>query len=130
MLTKTLLSAGIAAGLMLSAQPAAAHSAPAQAANAMAANPVAANPVAANPMAANPMAAQRLVHYDDLDLASAKGRAILAARLRHAARAVCDTSYGVHPLIEVMEARRCYRSALQSAQREVASLSNPRIVSR
>lgn len=125
MLTKTLLSAGIAAGLMLSAQPAAAHSAPAQAANAMAANPVAANPVAANPMAA-----QRLVHYDDLDLASAKGRAILAARLRHAARAVCDTSYGVHPLIEVMEARRCYRSALQSAQREVASLNNPRIVSR
>ena len=115
MFTKTILSAGIAAGLMLSAQPAAAQSATAQAANSVPANTV---------------AAQRLVHYSDLDLASAKGQATLAARLRKAARAVCDTSYGVHPLNEVMEARRCYRSALQSAQRQVASLNNPRIVSR
>lgn len=123
MFTKTILSAGlsaslsasIAAGLILSATPAAAHAAPAQ---------------SANTVAANKVAAQRLVHYADLDLATAKGQAVLAARLRHAARAVCDISYGAHPLNEAMEARRCYRSAMQSAQREVASLNNPRIVSR
>ena len=110
MLTKTILSAWIAAGLMLSAQTAEAQSAPAQ--------------------AANTLAAQRLVHYADLDLTSAKGQATLAARLRSAARAVCDTSYGAHSLNEVMGSRRCYRSALQSAQREAASLTNLRIGSR
>jgi len=115
MFAKTLLSAGIAAGLMLSVQPAAAQSASAQ---------------ASNTVPANTVAAQRLVQYADLDLTSAKGQATLAARLRQAARAVCDISYGAHPLNEVMEARRCYRSALQSAQRQVASLNNPRIVSR
>lgn len=120
MFTKTILSAGIAAGLIFSATPAAAQSAPAQSANIG----------AANSGAANSVATRRLVHYADLDLATAKGQATLAARLRSAARAVCDISYGAHPLNEAMEARRCYRSALQSAQREVASLNNPRIVSR
>ena len=115
MFTKTILSAWIAAGLMLSAQTAAAQTAEAQSAPAK---------------AANTLAAQRLVHYADLDLTSAKGQAALAARLRSAARAVCDTSYGAHSLNEVMGSRRCYRSALQSAQREAASLTNLRIGSR
>ncbi len=83
MFTKTILSAWIAAGLMLSAQTAAAQTAEAQSAPAQ---------------AANTLAAQRLVHYADLDLTSAKGQATPEARLRSAARAVCDTSYGAHSL--------------------------------
>jgi UrcA family protein len=73
--------------------------------------------------AANPdlVVQQRMVQYADLDLSTAAGQSKLDARLRRAAAAVCDASYGPHPLSEAMEARRCYRNAVQSAQRAMAA---------
>lgn len=114
MFTKSLITAGLA-GLAFCTQPAAAQTA--------------VSPVAPlNAYAAQ--AEQRLVHYADLDLSSPKGQAKLEARLRSAASAVCGTGYGPHPLNEAMEARRCYRTALQAAYRQVASIGNTRMVSR
>jgi len=110
MFKNTLIIAGIAAGLALTVQPAAAQSAAAQ--------------------SSGTEAMQRLVRYSDLDLSSAQGQAKLDARLRSAASAVCAANYGPHPLSEAMEARRCYRNALNAAQRQVASIGNTRLVSR
>lgn len=100
MLKTSIIAAGLA-GLAL-AQPAFANTA---------------ETAAANPdMVVN----QRLVNYADLDLSTADGQARFDARLRRAAAAVCEANYGPHPLNEAMEARRCYRNALQSAQRTMA----------
>lgn len=111
MFTKTQIIAGItagfAAGLVLCAQPAAAQAASQELDS-----------------------SQRLVHYSDLDLSTAKGQARLENRLRSAASAVCETNYGPHPLNEAMEARRCYRSAIDAAHRELASNGAVKMVSR
>ena len=109
MFTKSLITAGLV-GLAFCTQPAAAQTAGFDA------------------QAAQP--AQRLVHFSDLDLSSTQGQASLEARLRRAANAVCTANYGPHPLSEAMEARRCYRNALQSAHRQVASISSVKMVSR
>ncbi|KUR72415.1 hypothetical protein AQZ52_03920 [Novosphingobium fuchskuhlense] len=100
MLKTSLIAAGLA-GLVLAAQPALAHPAEAP----------------ANPEL---IVAHRLVSYADLDLATAAGQARFDARLRRAASAVCENNAGPHPLAEAMEARRCYRDALQSAQQMMA----------
>ena len=73
--------------------------------------------------AANPdlVVQQRMVQYADLDLSTADGQSKLDARLRRAASQVCDVNNGPHPLSEAMEARRCYRNAVQSAQRAMAA---------
>ena len=113
MFTKSLITAGITAGLVglaLCAQPAAAQS------------------VQFDAQAAE--LPQRLVAYADLDLSTARGQARLETRLRHAASAVCEANYGPHSLNEAMEARRCYRTALQSAHRQVASIASVKMVSR
>lgn len=77
---------------------------------------------AAQPAFANPemVVQHKLVTYSDLDLSTAAGQATFDARLRRAASSVCESNYGPHPLAESMEARRCYRNALQSAQRAMA----------
>jgi UrcA family protein len=76
----------------------------------------------------------RTVKYTDLDLATAAGQSTFDARLRHAASAVCEANYGPHPLSETMEARRCYRNAIQSAQRAMADrgvrFSNVKVAAR
>ena len=100
---KNLLIATGLAGLALAAQPAFAQSAPSLTAS------------------ADIAVQQRLVHYADLDLSTAAGQTKFDARLRRAAAAVCEANYGPHPLSEAMEARRCYRNALQSAQRTIAA---------
>ena len=112
MFTKSLISAGLA-GLALCTQPAAARSV---------------QPVQFDAQGAQP--AQRLVQCADLDLSTPKGQSHLEARLRSAANAVCEANYGLHPLSEALEARRCYRNALQSAHRQVASISTVKLVSR
>ena len=102
MLKNTLIAAGLA-GLVLAAQPALAQS------------------VDRNAPANSEMTVQhRLVHYTDLDLSTADGQSKFDARLRRAASAVCEANYGPHPLSETLEARRCYRNALQAAQRMMA----------
>ncbi|MBX9885654.1 MAG: UrcA family protein [Novosphingobium sp.] len=103
---KTALIATGLAGLVFAAQPALARSAA-----------VAAAPAGANP---DMLVEQRLVHIADLDLSTAAGQARFDARLRRAAAAVCETNAGPHPLSEAMEGRRCYRNAIQSAQRAMA----------
>lgn len=72
--------------------------------------------------AANPdlVVTHRTVQFADLDLSTTAGQSKLDARLRRAAAAVCENNAGPHPLSEAMEARRCYRNALQSAQRAMA----------
>lgn len=82
----------------------------------------AAQPAFASPAetASDAVVKHRLVQYADLDLSTAAGQAKFDARLRRAASAVCEANYGPHPLAESMEARRCYRNAVQSAQRAMA----------
>jgi UrcA family protein len=109
---KTSLIAASLAGLALCTQPAAAR------------------PASATPASAELMVQQRSVRYADLDLTTAQGQARLDSRLRHAAAAVCEVNSGPHPLTEVMAARRCYREALQSAQRTVASLGTVKVAAR
>ena len=101
MFKNALIAAGLA-GLVFAAQPALAQS-------------------SHEPAASSEVLVQhRLVNYADLDLSSAAGKATFDARLRRAASAVCEANAGPHPLAESMEARRCYRNALQSAQRTMA----------
>lgn len=107
MLKTALIATGLA-GLVFAAQPAFAQSAFAQPAFAKS---------AANP---EMQVEHRLVHFADLDLSTAAGRSKFDARLRRAASAVCETNVGPHPLSEAMNARRCYRQAIQSAQRAMA----------
>jgi UrcA family protein len=114
MFTKSLITAGLL-GLAIFAQPALAQ-------------PALAQPDAVQSDASQ--AAQQLVHFADLDLTSPAGQAKLDARLRRAAAAVCEAGAGPRPLNEVLEARRCYRTALQSAQRAMASAASPKMVSR
>lgn len=108
MFKNALIATGLV-GLVLAAQPAFAQ-------------PASAQSDAASP-AANPdmVVRHRMVQYADLDLATAQGQAKFDARLRHAAASVCEANYGPHPLSEAMEARRCYRNAIQSAQRAMAA---------
>ncbi|MEI6640479.1 MAG: UrcA family protein [Novosphingobium sp.] len=107
MLKTSLIAAGLA-GLVLCTQPAAAQA-------------------PANPELT---VQHRLVPYADLDLTTKQGQARLDSRLRRAASAVCDTNTGPHPLNEAMAARRCYRDALQSAQRTMASLGTVKVAAR
>ena len=104
MFKNALIAAGFA-GLVFAAQPAFANSA------------------APGEYASDVVVKHRLVHFGDLELSTAAGQAKLDARLRRAASAVCDATYGLRPLAEVMEVRRCYRNAIQSAQREMADRS-------
>ncbi|WP_421851996.1 UrcA family protein [Novosphingobium sp.] len=97
---KTALIATGLAGLVFAAQPAFAHS--------------------ATSAEADVQVQHRMVKYTDLDLATAAGQSAFDSRLRRAASAVCEANYGPHPLAETMEARRCYRNAIQSAQRAMA----------
>ena len=116
MFTKTLIAAGLV-GLALSAQPAAAQ-------------PFAAQPaavLAATNSADAAMVQHRMVNFADLNMATPEGQARLDARLRRAAAAVCEANYGPHSLSETMEARRCYRTALQSARTTMASLGTTKI---
>jgi UrcA family protein len=106
MFTKTLIAAGLV-GLALTAQPAAAQ--------------------LASSSAEAVEVQHRTVNYADLDMATPEGQARLDARLRRAAAAVCESNYGPHPLSEAMEARRCYRTALQSARTTLASLGTAKI---
>jgi len=92
--------------------------------------PAAARPATTAPASVDRLVLQRSVPYADLDLSTAEGQARLDARLRHAAAAVCEANSGPHPLTEVMAARRCYREALQSARRTMASLGATKVAAR
>lgn len=106
MFKNVLIATGLA-GLVLAAQPALAQTTSGAAAPLSASTDVVVN--------------HRLVEFADLDLSTAAGQTKFDARLRRAAAAVCEANYGPHPLSEAMEARRCYRNALQSAQRTIAA---------
>ena len=62
----------------------------------------------------------RVVRYDDLDLASAKGRERLQARVRMAVNSVCGHSDGRRTLSEKMAAERCRKAARQQSEAQVA----------
>jgi UrcA family protein len=111
MLKSSLIATGLA-GLALCTQPAAAQVS------------------AQAPASPEQQVQHRLVPYADLDLTTQKGQDKLDARLRRAAASVCETNTGPHPLNEAMAARRCYRDALQSAQRTMASLGTVKVAAR
>ena len=73
---------------------------------------------AAAPAAAAPMpvdASQTaVVSYADLNLASDHGRNALDARIRFAARNVCET--GARDVASLAQANRCVRAAIEAAQ--------------
>lgn len=106
MFKNALIATGLA-GLVLAAQPALAQPALAQSPAQTSANP-------------EVLVQHRMVKYADLDLSTAAGQSKFDARLRRAAAAVCENNAGPHPLAEAMESRRCYRNAIQSAQRAMA----------
>lgn len=75
-------------------------------------------PVHASPIA--PLKAD--VSYRDLDLATTEGRARLEARIASAARRLCSVD-GERDLGRLMSAKACYRSAMASAQPQLAALT-------
>ncbi|APZ97783.1 hypothetical protein BWQ93_04230 [Sphingopyxis sp. QXT-31] len=63
------------------------------------------------------------VHYDDLNLASPKGRERLETRVRVAVRAVCRTN-SRPTLREQSDSRDCERVATANSDAQLASLFN------
>lgn len=70
------------------------------------------------------------VAFTDLDLASPAGQAEMDARLRRAARKVCGSSFGAHPLSEEVNTRKCYAHALDTARQTLASAEYRKVMSR
>ena len=77
----------------------------------------------AHPAAAqNSMASTRTVSYADLDLSTAYGRVALDARVRSAARQVCEVGDDTVSLADQAAARTCMARAVSSAQQQFASI--------
>jgi len=72
---------------------------------------------AANALAqtAAPSPPQMIVRYDDLNLSSDAGTAILLHRLQRAARHVCGDTGERQPLAQLVEIRRCDAQSLEGA---------------
>jgi UrcA family protein len=68
------------------------------------------------------------VHYHDLDLATAKGRARLEMRLERAAAMVCGNPDGQRPWHGDDAAQTCYDNALAHARTTLAAAQNTREV--
>ncbi len=66
------------------------------------------------------------VHYHDLDLATAQGRARLEARLQSAAAMVCGNADGARPWRGDDPALTCYNDALAHARTALAAAQQPR----
>ena len=81
---------------------------------------------------AHPAAAQssatstQSVSYADLDLSTVHGRATLDARVRTAARQVCEIGTEEASLRERVEAKACFAKAVSSAQQQFASIEASR----
>ena len=71
---------------------------------------------------------QMAVPYHDLDLATAKGRARLQARLDRAAAMVCGQPDGLRPAFTDEAARTCYNTALAHARTALAAAQTAREV--
>ena len=85
----------------------------------------------AAPAFADTDAPQIAVRYDDLNLATAKGRHLLDYRLRHSAAVVCGRSDGDRPLPSDFGARHCYDEALNHAHEQLAAvMGHARMASR
>jgi UrcA family protein len=68
------------------------------------------------------------VHYHDLDLATAKGRARLEARLRRASAQVCGLADGTGLWRGDDAGQDCYNRALAQAHTALAAAQQPREV--
>ena len=64
----------------------------------------------------------RTVSYADLDLSTAHGRTALDARVRGAARQVCEIGADNTSLAEQIAAKSCVAKAVSSAQQQFASI--------
>lgn len=73
---------------------------------------VAATPAAAASTSAR-VSVSKTVSYADLNLSNAKGRAVLEARIKSAAREICASTDAT--LAARMDANRCTKAALRSA---------------
>lgn len=67
-------------------------------------------------------ASTRTVSYADLDLSTANGRSALDARVRGAARQVCEIGADEGSLAERLAAKACFAHAVSSAQQQFASI--------
>lgn len=72
--------------------------------------------------AQNATASTRTVSYADLDLSTAQGRVALDARVRSAARQVCEIGAASVSLAEQTADRACMARAVSSAQQQFASI--------
>jgi UrcA family protein len=68
------------------------------------------------------------VHYHDLDLGTAQGRARLEHRLQRAAAVVCGNADGARPWIGDEAGQACYNDALAHARTALAAVQKPREV--
>ena len=72
---------------------------------------------------ANPAHADtRKVSYADLDLSTAQGRSVLDARVRSAARQVCEIGNDEVSLTDRLAAKTCFAKAVSSAEQQFASI--------
>jgi UrcA family protein len=72
-----------------------------------------------------------MVRYDDLNLATGKGRHLLEYRLRHAAAEACGRPDRQAPMPYDFESMHCYDKALASAHTDLAAvISHARMASR
>jgi UrcA family protein len=72
---------------------------------------------------AHPAAAStRTVSYADLDLSTSHGRVALDARVRSAARQVCEVGIENLSLADQVAERACMARAVSSAQQQFASI--------
>ena len=71
-------------------------------------------------------ASTRTVSYADLDLSTAHGRVALDARVRSAARQVCEVGAANVSLAEQTADRACMARAVSSAQQQFASIQTRR----
>lgn len=75
-------------------------------------------------------AGTRTVHYADLDLATQAGQAKLDARLKTAAKAVCDLNRKDTSAAEAEAGRACFAKALADARRAKSNIKPTALATR
>ncbi len=71
-----------------------------------------------------------VVRYDDLNLGSARGQAMLDQRIVRAAKSVCGVNDGNHELAQTIESDHCFRTSMASAKLRLAAARAPVLAAR
>jgi UrcA family protein len=85
---------------------------------------------AAHAQPSNPDVKTAVVRYDDLNLATARGRAVLDARIAQAAVNVCDATGSTRDLASHFAQQACVKSAISDSKMAIAAKSSPTYAAR